>query len=142
MINLLEKNKVISLVFVILTVLEIFFFSEIETPVGTRISFATIYHFVIFFLLGFFLLAAIKGNKKIKVKHLILVFICSLIYAVFDEIHQSFVPGRDASIRDILTDTAGIIFSLLIYFPINLSSIFDIRNFIPYNTFNYFLGNI
>ncbi len=124
MINLLEKNKVISLVFVILTALEIFFFSEIETPVGagTRISFATIYHFVIFFLLGFFLLAAIKGNKKIKVKHLILVFICSLIYAVFDEIHQSFVPGRDASIRDILTDAAGITFSLLIYSYIDKKS--------------------
>lgn len=29
------------------------------------------------------------------------------LYGVTDEIHQSFVPGRDASVCDILTDLAG-----------------------------------
>ena len=33
----------------------------------------------------------------------------SFLYAVSDEFHQSFVPGRSASIRDVLIDTIGII---------------------------------
>lgn len=42
-------------------------------------------------------------------------FIISFIFAVSDEIHQSFVPGRDADFYDLLSDTLGILTSLLIY---------------------------
>lgn len=35
--------------------------------------------------------------------------ILSLCYALSDEFHQSFVSGRSASIRDVLTDTIGIL---------------------------------
>ncbi|MGM0653228.1 MAG: VanZ family protein [Bacillota bacterium] len=41
-------------------------------------------------------------------------FIVSLIYAVSDEIHQLFVPGRQASIADVGIDTAGILLGLLL----------------------------
>ena len=36
------------------------------------------------------------------------------IYAVSDELHQSFVPNRDASLRDLFTDLAGISLALVI----------------------------
>ncbi len=36
-----------------------------------------------------------------------------MLYAATDEFHQSFVPARDASVRDVLLDTSGAIFALL-----------------------------
>ena len=37
-----------------------------------------------------------------------------IIYAISDEIHQRFVPGRSGEVRDVLLDTCGIIIGLLI----------------------------
>ena len=37
-------------------------------------------------------------------------------YAASDEIHQSFVPGRDASIMDWAADAVGILISSYIYY--------------------------
>ena len=36
----------------------------------------------------------------------------SLLYAVADEYHQSFVEGRDADVRDVVADAAGIAVAL------------------------------
>ena len=38
------------------------------------------------------------------------------LYAISDELHQSFVPGRNCSIQDVLIDTIGI----LVFFIINI----------------------
>jgi VanZ family protein len=116
MINLLEKHRIVSLILTILAATEIFFFSEIVSAPGKKgiIPFSIIYHFVIFFLFSFFLCMTIKGNRKIKVKDILIVLLVSLIYAISDEIHQSFIPGRDASIKDILTDLTGSITSMII----------------------------
>lgn len=40
----------------------------------------------------------------------------SLAYAASDEIHQSFVPGREASIMDWLADSVGILISSYVYY--------------------------
>jgi VanZ family protein len=37
-----------------------------------------------------------------------------LLYASSDEFHQRFVPGRDASLRDVMLDTIGGVLGLLI----------------------------
>lgn len=42
-------------------------------------------------------------------------FIVSLLYAVFDEIHQYLVPTRDGKVTDVLIDTIGIILGLWFY---------------------------
>jgi VanZ family protein len=97
--------------------IEIFFFSSKSSVPGAGGVFLLLpiaYHFVVFFLFSFFLLATIKGNKKLKTSYLIIVLIFSVIYAISDEFHQSFVPGRNADIKDVLTDSVGIILSLLI----------------------------
>ncbi len=39
----------------------------------------------------------------------------SLAYAASDEVHQSFVPGRDANIMDWLADAVGILIPGYIY---------------------------
>jgi VanZ family protein len=47
------------------------------------------------------------------------IFLYSLIigiaFAGFDEIHQSFTPGRDSDFYDFLSDLAGILMSILIF---------------------------
>jgi len=47
-----------------------------------------------------------RGRVSYRLLALITVLFCSL-YGITDEWHQSFVPGRDASIYDWLADTAG-----------------------------------
>ena len=41
--------------------------------------------------------------------------IIALVYAVSDEFHQLFVPGRACSFSDFLVDSAGIFLATLIY---------------------------
>jgi hypothetical protein len=42
----------------------------------------------------------------------------ALIVAIIDEIHQAYVPGRDASITDVLLDMVGISLVLLLFFKL------------------------
>lgn len=49
---------------------------------------------------------------------LLSVLICA-VYAAGDELHQWFVPGRQASVIDILVDTAGAAAGILIYMIIS-----------------------
>lgn len=48
-------------------------------------------------------------------KSYVYTFIISFTFAISDEIHQSFVPGRNSDIYDLVADTLGILSSLLIY---------------------------
>lgn len=37
---------------------------------------------------------------------------CALVYAVFDEVHQYFVPGRSMQLVDVIVDTAGAVLAV------------------------------
>lgn len=118
MIKWFEKNRIASIIVVILITIEIFFFSSLPgvSGAGGNPWIARAYHFIVFFLFSFFLLIAIKGTGKIKTKYILIVLVISILHALSDEFHQLFVPGRDANIADILTDTLGIVSSIVIYF--------------------------
>jgi len=67
-------------------------------------------HTVEYFILTFFLYRAFKGSFNMGIFHLFIYpATLSFFYAVSDELHQSFVPARSASIRDVLIDTIGIL---------------------------------
>lgn len=51
-----------------------------------------------------------KANKKDALKK---AFIFAVLYALSDEIHQTLVPTREGTLRDVIIDTAGI---TLMYF--------------------------
>lgn len=75
-------------------------------------------HFAEYAALGF-LLASVCTSFYVKSRILVPIsFFTGSLYAVSDEIHQYFVPGRSCQISDILLDTAGvacgIIFLLII----------------------------
>ena len=63
-------------------------------------------HFTIFAALGFFAFLT-SGQKKLLCKGTAAVLIFCGLYAVSDEIHQYFVPGRACMLRDMLLDTCG-----------------------------------
>ena len=72
-------------------------------------------HYSVFLLLGTtcYLAAYFTKNLRHIYKSMYSVGIC-VAYAIFDEIHQFFVPGRSFQVSDILTDTAGIITGTLL----------------------------
>lgn len=45
--------------------------------------------------------------------------VLSILYAATDEWHQSFVPGRSASVFDVLVDTSGILLGLIVCFSVH-----------------------
>lgn len=126
MIRWFEKKRIISFILTLLIAIEIFYFSSISGITGIETGrgdwIPRIYHFTVFFLFSFFFFVTIKGTKKIKKKYLLIVLIISIIYAIFDEIHQIFVPFRYPSISDVLTNSLGIFSSLIIYLYTNKKS--------------------
>ena len=43
---------------------------------------------------------------------------CAFLYACTDEFHQTFVPGRDGSPRDVCIDTVGALLALLVVYKL------------------------
>jgi len=115
MLKKISKEKIFYIVMTILIAIAIFLFSNIPTPIGekTGLNLATIYHFGVFFMFTFFLTLSLI-NKKLSNKTILIIFLISLIYAISDEFHQLFVPGRFCSIKDVLVDSTGSLFSFLI----------------------------
>lgn len=70
-------------------------------------------HLIGYGLLALSCLHALKWDKK----YYWLAWLLALLYSVTDEFHQSFVPGRRASIMDVLIfDNLGAIFALLLHY--------------------------
>lgn len=72
-------------------------------------------HFSIYAALGFFsfgFLSTYNCLKAIKISVISAIFV--LFYAITDEIHQLFVPMRSGQISDVLLDTLGGIFGIVI----------------------------
>lgn len=76
-----------------------------------------ILHFIeyaVFSILSFRFVAKATG-RKITIKVSIVIIIILALFALSDEWHQSFVPGRFATWSDFAADTAGILGGLGIY---------------------------
>ncbi|MDX2776119.1 VanZ family protein [Streptomyces caniscabiei] len=80
-------------------------------------------HAFIYFVLGVLAFNLVKEYVPSKKYVILISAVFVLFYAVSDEFHQSFVPGRSAELRDVLIDTtAGAVGVLLYYLVIKLRS--------------------
>ena len=71
-------------------------------------------HLSIYTLVGILIMSFIS-TYKIKLKYQFLISILvGLVYASSDEIHQSFIPGRNASIIDVGIDTSGVLLGIIL----------------------------
>ena len=79
-------------------------------------------HFTLYASLGFFTYNLVRTRKKNIFKdkentpkiYGIITQVFGTLYAISDEIHQTFIPGRSGEIRDVIIDSLGIFTGLLI----------------------------
>lgn len=114
----MEKGKRTFFVFgpLILWSLVIFSFSSFPTVETSEIywwdfAIKKTAHFVEYFILTILSYRAVVFYEdKLSSKEIFLIcFLFSFLYAASDEYHQSFVPGREAKVRDVLIDNIGIL---------------------------------
>jgi len=122
MISWLEKNKGISWTITFLALGMIFYVSSLTFEsgggdFGKAILKPVLYHLLAFFILAFFFFIS-SVDRKWDFRKINLVLIIVGMYAILDELHQFFVPGRFASVNDFFLDFGGIVFASLFYFVI------------------------
>ena len=78
--------------------------SELSVLIARKMA-----HFAEYLVLGFFMALYTRGSKK----ELAIVFLVGFMFAVSDEIHQYFVPGRYCQLKDVLIDSAGVFTGIL-----------------------------
>lgn len=71
-------------------------------------------HFSLYTLVGILIMSLMSTyNIKQKTRYKISLG-TGIIYAISDEIHQSFTPGRTPMVGDVLIDTSGVIFGIIL----------------------------
>lgn len=84
------------------------YFGEIATFIVRKAAHFSEYF--ILFLLSYNVFRCYEKNKKYSVYLILFV----AIYAITDEFHQSFIPGRGPALRDVLIDTSGGLFGYIV----------------------------
>ena len=116
----MKNKKILYLLPSLIYALLIFIVSGLENisipDFGLNLS-DKILHFLAYLLFGLTLYFSIRGYKSdISLIHqFILLLSIGSIYALSDEIHQYFVPGRTCDLLDLASDVLGIIVSFFIY---------------------------
>lgn len=108
------KKIILNWIFVLAWMGVIYYFSaqpnlksELE-PIWD-LFFRKIAHMAEFFILAFLLFRAYLSNKMVIGRALFLAVFMSIIYAVFDEYHQTLIDGRTGSPVDVIIDSVGVI---------------------------------
>jgi len=84
----------------------------IDTSTFTFVKFVKVIlrksaHVAEYFILGILVINAVKASKVPDPRSFILSFLICILYAASDEIHQYFVPGREAQVLDVVIDSIG-----------------------------------
>lgn len=94
----------------------IFYMSSQRRPLGDFhmpfASFDKLIHAAVYALLAGLFAWAMQAWPVVKFKTLALALLLSTAYGLSDEWHQSFVPGRDADLMDVLADFTGALLAL------------------------------
>jgi len=70
-------------------------------------------HVVEYFVLYWLVYRAASNKMRLNTKSILIYsFLFTLVYALSDEWHQTFVPGREGTLRDVGFDTIGALLSM------------------------------
>ena len=88
--------------------------SQLPTPDKTWLDFLLkkAGHIVVYAVLAWLLVRALVQEGPVQPRHLRLALLLTILYALSDEFHQSFVPGRTARLLDVGFDTLGALLAL------------------------------
>jgi VanZ family protein len=64
-------------------------------------------HFTEYAIFGWLIARALRDARGWQLHHALMAVVLAGTYAVSDELHQVFVPGRTAAVGDVLIDTLG-----------------------------------
>lgn len=64
-------------------------------------------HFFLYFILGILTVNAFKKSGAFTYRKIGIALLVCVLFAVSDEIHQLFVPGRGSQVKDVLIDSSG-----------------------------------
>jgi VanZ family protein len=80
-------------------------------------------HIIAYFVLGILMFLVVRAYTPKVHKAILLSVLFVFLYAMTDEFHQTFVPGRSGEVRDVLIDTsAGAFGVLLMYYMSTLNA--------------------
>ena len=101
----------------LVTICVIVYLSHQSHPPGTGLGLNPLLHVIEYALLTVTLVWGRSSGlrRSIGTRQLFWLWILGTLFAVGDEIHQSFVPSRDASAGDVLADVAGTTLVLAAY---------------------------
>lgn len=120
-------NSKISLIMTLIICVIIFYFSSqsgIESSeVSSNLYVRKLGHLTEYALLGFFSCSYIMQKTAVKIHSLLYSFLFLFLYAISDEFHQYFVPGRNGNIIDVFIDFLG--GSIGIFILYKMSNIFS-----------------
>ncbi len=99
------------------TICLIVYLSHQSHPPGAGLGLNPLLHVIEYALLTVTLVWGRSSGlrRRIKTRQLLWLWFLGTLFAVSDEIHQSFVPSRDASAGDVLADVAGMTLVLVAY---------------------------
>jgi len=80
------------------------------------------FHFAEYSILGFLLFRSITSDELLTFHPFYGSLLIGISFAILDEFHQSFVPGRHMSSIDMIFDSLGILFGTLASSRIALNS--------------------
>lgn len=72
-------------------------------------------HFFAYFILGVLVFHTVRLYIDIALRSITSAFLITVLYAISDEVHQTFIPGRSGEVRDVLIDSAGSFTGIIIY---------------------------
>lgn len=72
-------------------------------------------HFIAYFILGVLVYHTIKLFLYRYIPSISVSFFITVLYAISDEFHQTFIPGRSGEVRDVLIDSAGSLTGIFTY---------------------------
>jgi VanZ family protein len=73
-----------------------------------------IIHFTLYLALGFLAVSASIAEKEVTLPLLLSAFLVCILYALSDEFHQQFVPGRGFEWVDLLADGVGSVIGIVL----------------------------
>ncbi|RBP58100.1 VanZ family protein [Alkalibaculum bacchi] len=70
-------------------------------------------HFFAYLVLGALVVNGVKNSGVSTLKAIrVALFIC-ILYAISDEVHQLYIPGRSGEVKDVIIDSAGALVGIL-----------------------------
>jgi VanZ family protein len=72
-------------------------------------------HFFAYLVLGTLVSNGLRGSGVAGYRSIGLALLFCILYAISDELHQLFVPGRGGQVKDVIIDSAGAVVGILGY---------------------------